>query len=69
MGKDVEDSRLGGSGPLDFGKFLQVGGLSNPTVRSGVLGDSPSDQEDPERVTTKGGSLYENNSSKEDRGR
>ena len=55
VGADVMNSRAGGSGPPDFGKFLQCGASSNATVRSGVLGDVPSDREDPGRVPPQGG--------------
>ena len=55
---DVEDYRQGGSGPPDSGKFLLVSVSSNPTVCHGVLGDVPSDWEDPGKVTPQGGPLY-----------
>ena len=53
---DIEYNRAGGSGPPDFGEFLQSGGSSNPNVWHGDLGDVPSDWEDPGKILPQSGS-------------
>ena len=50
MGVYFEDYRAGGRVTPDFGKFIQGGGSSRPTIQRGVLGNVPSDWEDPGRV-------------------
>ena len=51
MDADVKDSRAGGSRPPDIGKFLQVGGSSDPSVQRRFLGGVQLDRGDPGGVS------------------
>ena len=68
VGADVEDFGAGGIRPAYFWDFLQGSGLINPPVWCRVMGDIPSDLEDPGQFSPQGGLPYKKYEAKQGRG-